>query len=126
VHRKRLLAGILAGIATAAGAFAVYQRQSGLERPTWLQRDWIEVTVLTGCQPIPVPNYPCQDALSFDEVLQLRGTLDMCSPHSWSQMNNITDRGVGFEAEASRIDSESLECLDRFITKKAAIRKVLR
>lgn len=39
-------------------------------------------------------------------------------------MTNITDSGIGFEAKASQIDKDAMDCLSRFVTKKASIENV--
>ena len=87
----------------------------------WTQQDWIVIEASTSCHPVAMPGEKCPDALSWDEQLQMRGTLDMCVPRAWNEVQNVTDAGFDFETEAKNVDANAMACLRRYLTKKAKI-----
>jgi hypothetical protein len=91
--------------------------------PAFLKEEFVVVRAKTSCHPIPIPGEVCPDALSEDEQLELRGTLDMCVPHAWTPVRT-TDSGYDFEAKANQVDGHSMQCLRRHLSKKAKIERV--
>ena len=107
-----------------AGLILAFWNEENWNEPSWLETEYVSVSGSTGCHPVSIPGEVCPDALSWDEMMQVRGVLDMCAPRKWIQNTAVTDRGYVFETGASNIDQATMDCLKRYLSNKVTIERI--